>query len=179
MSENIYKDNNGDRNLNLNLKVESLNLDLIIDEIKTYGEIKSLNIYSNDVTGTFTDYTNRSIRYQNQIKKYYIMLEKENITIKEEIEIQQRIDQLENQIFNLENSKGNLKENSDYSSLNINLKEKPSILADTNFLGIIDGVKLFLNSIDDALRFILLILGFVIPFAIIYAIYKLGRKLIK
>jgi len=179
LSESEYKDNNLDRNLNLNLKIDSTKLDSILSEIKMYGEITNLNIYSDDVTGTYSDYTNRSIRYQTQIEKYYLMLNRINITIQEEIDVQQRIDQLEDQIFYLEDSKSKLQENVDYSSLYINLKEKPSFIDESNFLGLKDGIMQFLRSLDSGIQFILQLIGFVIPFVIIYAIYRISRKLIK
>ena len=97
----------------------------------------------------------------------------------EEIQVQQRIDQLEDQIFNLENNKGNLKENADYSSVYVNLRENPSFIDESNFKGFKDWVIEFLRSLDNGIQFILQLLGFVIPFAIIYGIYRLGRKLVK
>ena len=106
------------------------------------------------------------------------MLKKSNLEIEEEIKIQQRIDSLEDSIFYLNKQISNIDEKVEYSEVYLTIKEKPSILSEIDFLGLKDGFKLFMNSLKSGIQFILSILGFIIPFAITYGVYLIGRKII-
>lgn len=176
LSENEYKYKDDYRTINYRLKINSDNLDAFLAEIKTYGEIQNLNVYTNDVTGSYTDYTARLERYNSQIKKYNSMLNDKDITITEEIQIQQRIDQLEDQIFYLQKRVDTIDEEVAYSDVSLNIKEKPSTLSEIDFLGLRDGFKLFMNSLEAGIQFILLLIGFLLPFGIVYGVYRLFRK---
>ncbi len=176
LSENERQYNDDYKVTDYKLKIPSEKLDMFLEELKTYGEVISINVYANDVTGTYADYTQRVLRYQEQIVKYEQMLQKET-TIEEEIQLNTRIDQLENQIFSLNNQIAAIDEDVSYSEVYISLKEKPSTLSEIDFLGIKDGFKLFMDSLQNGIKFILFLLGFVLPFAIVYGLYRLIKRL--
>ena len=171
-SEN-YNEYSEIRTMYMTAKVDAKSLDMLLDQIKVLGEVKSLNVYVNDVTGTYLDYTQRVERYQSQIVKYEAMLDKPNLEINDEINIQNRIDNLENSIFYHMKYIGNIDEKVEYSDIKITLQEKPSMLAEIDFLGFRDGFAMFMSSIKQAIQTILMLFGFVLPFMILYVVYRL------
>jgi len=169
LSENQQKYREDYRVVYYTIKIKSDNLDAFLEELKTYGEVENINVYTNDVTGSYTDYTQRVERYSSQIVKYEAMLKKD-IKIEEEIQIQNRIDQLEDQIFYLQKRISTIDEEVAYSDVSLTLREKPSVLSEVDFLGLRDGFKLFMNSLQAGIQFILLLIGFILPFGIIWYI---------
>lgn len=178
LSENEYRYNEDYRNINYKFKVNSASLEIFLGEVKTYGEVQSLNVYANDVTGSYTDYTQRVERYNNQIVTYIAMLQNKDITITEEIQIQNRIDSLEDQIFYLTKRISTIDEEVAYSEVSLTVKEKPSTLSEIDFLGLKDGFKLFVNSFEAGLQLVLTLLGFIIvPFVVGYSGFRIVKRL--
>lgn len=163
------------RSVNLRAKINAQELDSFVEEVSQYGEVTSLNVYGNDVTGQFVDYTQRVERYETQIEKYEAMLARDDIEVSEEIQIQSRIDQLEDQLFYYQRFVGNLEEDVLYSDVYITVTEKPSILDDVDFFGLEDTLKMFLSAFESALSLILKALGYIIPLGLIYLVYRWVR----
>ena len=176
LSESQNKYQNDYRQISYSLKVPSDNLDSFLEDIKSNGEVLYFNVYSNDVTGTYIDYTDRLERYNEQIEDYKLMLNRDKIEVEEEIKIQQRIDQLEDQIYYIESRLKTIDEEIQYSEVSLTLKEKPSVISEIDFLGIRDGTQLFLKSLDAGMRFIFIAIGFLLPFGILFGLYRLGRR---
>lgn len=175
--ENENKNNDNNMYLSMRVKVNAQELDIYLSEIQGLNvEVNSLSISGNDVTGSYTDYTQRLERYEVQIAKYEEMLKFEKITIEEEVQVQSRIDQLEDQIFYYSNRIENVDEDVAYSEVYISLSEKPSVLDDVGFIGFKDVFKEFISALDSGVRLLLLILGFIIPFGVVYLIYRFGRR---
>lgn len=162
--------------LSLNVLVDSKSLEVIVEDLKSYAEVKSVNIYTNDVTGSYINYESRLDRYTDQVQKYENMLDRDNLEVSEEIEITQRIDNLENQIYYIEQNQERLLEDISYSNLYISLSEKPNILEETDFLGLRDSVSMFLSALNNGLSFLIKALGFLIPFGVVFLVYKLARR---
>lgn len=175
LNENENEYNEEYRIASFQIKVDSTKFDSVIEQIQTYGDVLNVNVYSNDVTGTYTDYTERISRYESQIETYKKMLEKE-ANIEEEVQIQQRIDQLEDQIYYLSKSQSNLGEKVQYSELYISLKEKPSLISELDFLGIKDAFKVFLNALSNGIKMVLMVAGFILPFGLVYYGYRLVKR---
>lgn len=175
--ENKYRDDY--RQSSYSFKVPSDKLDIFLSELKNYGEVQNFNVYTNDVTGTYADYSDRLERYNEQIVKYRLMLSKTDLKIEEEIQISQRIDNIEDSIFYLTKQINNIDEDVTYSDVTLSLREEPSVWSEIDFLGFKDGFKMFMESLEAGIQFILYVLGFVLPFAIIYGIYRLFRRFTK
>lgn len=176
LSDSESKDINDNRYTNIRAKVNSENLETLMNEIKSLGEVKSLNIYSNDVTGSYVDYNDRLKRYNEQIEKYQLMLESDKISIEEEVQVQSRIDQLEDQIYYLTKNLGDLNEDITYSDVYVSISESPSILEEVNFLGFKDMGIEFMSSLKGGISFVLKLIGYLIPVIVLYGIYRIGRK---
>ena len=167
------------RYVRYSIKVDSDKLDVFVSEIKSYGEVISLDMSSDDVTGAYVDYTNRLNRYASQMDKYNVMLSRETISIEEEIKLQSRIDELENQIFYLRGRVGSLQEDVDYSSVSLYMREEakePSIVDEVDFFSFKDLAGLFLSSLKYSILVVVVIVGFVIPFGVVYGIYRFVRR---
>lgn len=170
---------NNIRSLNVNARIESDKLDALLEDLKQYGEITSLNVYSNDVTATYINYEERLDRYNAQIDRYKTMLERENLSIRDEIDIQTRLDQLEEQVGFIQRNFDSLEQRVEYSSVYLSLTEKPGTFDDLDFLGFTDSLKMFLNSLNTGLKYLVMILGFIIPFGVLYVVYRVFRRLSK
>lgn len=160
-------------------KVESSKLDAFLNDLQDLGEVEYINVYSNDVTGAVIDLEKRFDRYQTQISRYEEMLTRDELTIEEEINIQNRIDSLEQSIAYLQERIQRQEEDVSYSDVSFSLIEKQSLLDELDFLGLKEGFKLFLTSLEFGIRFIVSIVGFIIPVALIYGAYRIGRRVMK
>ena len=174
-TENKYKDDY--RNSNYRFKVPSSSLDLFLEELKGYGEVQYYNVYSNDVTGTYADYSARLERKQLQIQRYEARLASGDMEVEDEISLLKTIDSLEDEIFSLNKRISNIDEDVTYSDVSLSLKEEPSVWSEIDFLGLKDGFKLFVASMEGAIRTILVLAGFLLPFVLIYGVYRGLRKL--
>ena len=176
LRNNEYSDNYDYKNIRLSGKIDALMLEDYLNEIKQFGVIESLEIYSNDVTVSYSSYSERIIRYSNQLLRYESML-LDKITIDEEIKVQQRIDQLEDDLFYLKKDFENLDGRVVYSDVSISLVEEKSIFDEVKFIDFENGFKAFIGSISAALWILVYLFGFLIPFSIIYGFYKLLKRL--
>lgn len=178
LTNNEYSDKYNYKNLNLRGKVNAENLEVYLNEIKEFGEITSFEIYSSDVTESYVNYDERIKRYSNQLLRYVDMLNGE-ISVEDEIQVQKRIDELENQLFYLKKNFENLDERVVYSDVSIRLVEEKSIFHQVDFIDFKNGFKAFIESLGAALWFIVYVAGFVLPFVVIYGVYRLFRKFVK
>ena len=175
-NERKYRDNS--RSVNYRIKVNSNSLDEFLKNLKTYGEVENVRVYSEDVTESYTDYTNRLKRYNTQITKYNTMLTKPNLEIKDEVEIQTRIDQLEDNIFMLQNRINVIDKNVVYSMVYLDVQEEESFSSKVDFIEFKEGIVNFVKSISSSIEFILVVFGFILPFLFIYVIYRVGKRII-
>ena len=176
LSENENKDNKDYRTLYMNAKVDASKFDSFLKEVKNLGEVEYLNINSNDVTQSYESYDERVKRYEKQLQTYKDKLDNKNLEVKDEIEIQTRIDQLEDNIYYLKKSFENVENRVEYSQLSLNLVEKYSISDEVNFTSCEDMWKNFLVALNNGIGTFINILGFIIPFIIIYLVYRFAIK---
>ncbi len=177
--ERESRDYDDKRYVRYSIKVDSDKLDIFVNEIEGYGEVISLDISSDDVTGVYVDYTNRLKRYTSQMDRYNAMLLREDVSIEEEIKLQSRIDELEDKVFRLRGRIGSLQEDVDYSSVSLYMREKtkePSIVDEVDFFSFKDLAGLFLSSLKYSILVVVVIVGFVIPFGVVYGVYRLVRR---
>ncbi|MFP4401875.1 MAG: DUF4349 domain-containing protein [Candidatus Nanoarchaeia archaeon] len=178
MSEQESKYNDNYYRSTYNFKIESSQLDTFLNSLKELGEVQSINVYSNDVTGVVIDLQERLERYESQIQRYEEILTRNNLEIEEEINIQDRIDSLEQSIAYLQEQIQRQQEDVSYSDVYFTIQEKQSLIDELDFLGLRDGLKLFLDSLELGIRFVVSIAGFIIPIAVIYGVYRIGRRVI-
>lgn len=178
LTNNEHIDKYDYRTLQLTGKVNALELENYLTELKKFGEIDYFEIYSNDVTESYVNYDERINRYSNQLVKYESMLSTE-ISFEEEIQVQRRIDELEDQLFYLKKNFDNLDERVVYSEVSVRLVEEKSVFDEVEFVDLENGFKAFISSLGAALWVVVYVAGFVIPFIVIFGIYRLFRKFIK
>jgi len=175
LNENEYTNNENYKTLNLNIKVPSSNLNTFIKSLKSCCKVTSLSINTLDRTKTYNDYQERITRYETQVKKYKVMLQK-NITVDEEVKIQNRIDTLENEIAYLQNTLNNINESSKYSKVYLSLYQKKPFFATVDFITLKGSIKGLLEALNAGIIILIYVFGFIIPFLIIFGIYKLIKK---
>lgn len=178
LSNNERIDYEDYRSLSLNGKIDASKLEVYLDEVKKFGEVKYFNVYSNDMTEGYIDYSKRILRYEKQLEKYTLMLEKDNLEVKDEVEVQTRIDQIEDNLFYLKKNFNNLDERVVYSDVLISLNEERSVLDNVDFIDLDSGFKGFMGSLGAAIWVVIYVLGFVIPFVIVYGVYRLFKRFV-
>ena len=173
MSKNTNK-NDYSKTAYLSVKVPKEKLDRFVENIEKNFEVKSLRLSEDNVIETYEDITNKINRYKTQLLKYENMLLRENLSIQNEININSRIDQIENTLFYLQKNNLDIDDRVEFISVSINFKE-------SKFLNIYpyelkDYVNKFLNGLQNALMFMLTILSYLIPFGILYLIYRYIKR---
>lgn len=179
MSQSENKYNSNYYRAQYSFKVESSKLDTFLDDLQELGELESIIVYSNDVTGVVIDLEKRLERYSAQMSRYEEMLTRGELTIEDEINIQNRIDSLEQTMSYLQESIQRQEEDVSYSDVSFSLTQKQSLFDELDFLGLKEGLKLFLASLEFGIRFAVSIVGFIIPIALMYGAYIIGRRVVK
>jgi hypothetical protein len=176
LKNNEYVNNDNYKRLTLSGKIDSNKLESYLNEIKSFGKVEFFNVYSNDVTESYTNYDERISRYSNQLVKYENMLS-DKISVEDEIKIHKRIDNIEDNLFYLKKNFQNLDNRIVYSQVDISLSEEISVLDQVDFINLEEGFKGFVESLGAALWLVIYVLGFVLPFVLVYGVYKLIRKI--
>lgn len=176
LTESVSKYKDDYRIAYYNIRIEEDKLDGFLESAKLFGEVLEINVYATDVTESFVDYSDRLERYKLQMQRYEAILEREDLEVSDEIDIQQRMDSLEVSIAYLEKSISEIEKRVEYSSVSVSLKEKPSVLSELDFLGLREGFVVFMGAVENAIKLVLIVVGFLIPFGIVYGVYRLFRR---
>ena len=164
--------------LSLNLKVLSKDLEPLLDKLRQFGEVENFQINKDDKLEQFEYSSSKLERYKSQVEKYKNMLNKDNLEIADEIRINQRIDSLEDSIFRVLRSIENIEDEVTYSNVNLRIKENV-FLGNINNFSFKNIFEDFVKSLTQSFELLLTLVAYIIPFGIVYLIYRLIRKFIK
>ena len=164
--------------LSLNLKVSSEDLEPLLDRLRQYGEVENFQINKDDKLEKFEYSSSKLDRYKSQVEKYKNMLDRDNLEIADEIKINQRIDSLEDSIFRVLRSIENIEDEVTYSNVNLRIKENV-FLGNVNNFSFKNIFEDFVKSLIRSFELLLTLIAYIIPFGIVYLVYRLIRKFIK
>jgi len=178
LNENINSRESGRKDIfngSYTIKVEASKLDFVVSQLKEIGKVTYFNEGSTDITGS---YTNKEINLEVErerllrYKEMYASADK----ISDKIDLNDRIFNQERTIKYLEDSISNMDQKIEYSTVNLSISEKYNY---TNivFVKVSDLVRALVNSINALLKFIFVILPFVLVGWIIYLIARKRKKL--
>lgn len=172
INENTYgKGLNSYKQAYIQIKVDTSKYDSIVSQLKEIGEVKSFNENSLDITGRYT-YLQTDLENEQKRLQTFKNLLSESTSTEEKISLTDRIFEIERTISYLEESLENLDNRIDYSTIYLTITEKQSNYSNLSLVGISDIVKSFLNSLNSLIKFLFIILPWIIIFLIIKWIYK-------
>ena len=164
--------------LSLSLKVSSENLEPLLDRLRQFGEVENFQINKNDKLEQFEYSSSKLDRYKSQIEKYKNILNNDNLEIADEIKINQRIDSLEDSIFKVLRGIENIEDEVTYSYVNLRIKENV-FLGNVNSFSFENTIEDFIKSLFGSFELLLTLVAYIIPFGVIYLVYRTIRKYIK
>jgi hypothetical protein len=123
------------------IRILSSSLKDALNEIETFGKVKSKNIAGTDVTDEFTDYTIRLENAERARKRYLELLQKA-VTVEETLKVEKELERLNGDIDLLKGKMNRINHLVDYSTIAVYHKEKvkPGIIGYV-FVGIYKAVK--------------------------------------
>lgn len=178
LTENKNRFNSNYRQIRYNVRIDSSHLDIFLDELQELGEVENFRVQSDDITQISINLEQRLQRYVSQKQRHEQLLLRENISIDEEIRLHDRIDSLEITIAQIQSQLDRQEERVSYSRVDFTIREKKSLLDELGFLDFKDGFKLFLSSFEFGIRFVVAVVGFMIPITFVYIIYRFTRRLL-
>lgn len=157
------------------IKVNVLNYEDFVSELKELGEVESFNENTEDITGQYTDLKTELKLEKERLTRYQTMYD-EAEEIADKIELNDRIFDQERTIKFLEDRIDNLDKKIDYATIYFNMNEKRSGYANIVFVGLGDLVKSFIDSINNLLKLIFVIIPWIVFVWIVFLIYKFVKK---
>ncbi len=156
------------------IKVESRKYDAFVSQVKEIGVITSFHENVQDVTGEYQDLNIELQSEKSRLAQYKGLLEKAATTA-ERIELTDRIFEQERKVKYLEDAVKNVDQQVEYSTITIQLQEKPSGYADIAVVKLSELVRRLVDSFNSLVS----LLFWIIPYAIAVFIVWKGVQLVK
>lgn len=159
----------------ITVQVPKSNHSEFLSELEDIGEINSKTTNSADLEERYTEL---SLELKNKRQELQKLEELMNNTEEVEslIKIQERMSELRSRIQFLENSLSDLDKRIDYVSIDISLSEPEPFTSELDIRqSFVDAYEALLSSI----RTIIVGVGYLIPFAVLWLIFSKSRNLLK
>jgi len=176
-SENkrTYKENDY-KTYRLTFKVPVESFDMAIAAVKELADVKSLNVYADDLTTSYADAKAYLESYKKEKARIEQLLNKAN-KIPEIIQIEEKLMQLQRTIDRYQQQITNIDRQTDYSQISVVLEEKqPLSESFYRWTGIREHLRNIVRGFDSVLVVITNLIGWVIAIGIIWWIVKIIRK---
>ncbi|MCW8965885.1 MAG: DUF4349 domain-containing protein [Candidatus Pacearchaeota archaeon] len=157
------------------IKVDSTKYNNLISDLKEIGEVKSFREDVDDITGEYTNLNVELELEKERLTRYYNLYD-EAKDIEDKIYLENLISSQERTIRYLEERINNLDKKVDYSTVYFSLNEKSSGYAGIVIVKLSDLVRGFVDSVNNLLRLIFVIIPWVIVLGIVYWIYRKLKK---
>lgn len=166
-----YHEYTYEKRYSITVKVLPNQFESIINEVKTFGNVKSTNINVEDVTERYVDVERRIAHKEVQLNRLYELYNQTG-TVVELLELEREISRIEYELESLKATKISYDKRVDKSTIVIYLTEK-KFESESSIFDTFNGlIPLFLKSLSYGLMFIVGVLGFIIPLSIILLIIK-------
>src|SRR3989344_5530812 len=160
---------------NYELKVEVSKYNSVVSQLKEIGEVKSFSENELDVTGTHTDLTTQLESEKERLQRFKTMFD-ETQDINDKIELTDRIFNQERTIKFIEDSLKNINQDVHYATIHVNIVEKQSEYKDVLFIKISDIARSFVNSFNNLIKLLIILIPWIILALVIYFVYNGLRK---
>jgi len=150
------------------LRIDKQHFDAVINKIKEMGNVKSVNIYVQDVTQEYVDNESRLTNLGVQQKRLQELME-QSVTVKDSIEVQRELSNVEGQIEIIKGRQNYLDNLIAYSTVEVYISE-PVAITETTDDGFIGAVRRGARGALTALRVITMVLIAASPLLVLGAI---------
>ena len=157
------------------IKVESSKYPSFIDSLKNLGNVKSFTENTDDITKTRVDTESTLEAEKERLARYNKMYDGAS-SVQEKIDLSDRIFNQERTIKYYEDSLNNIKNQVSYSTISLSITEKQSDYANTIFVNLSDLVNSFVESLNNLLKFFVVILPWAVITFILYLLYRRFTK---
>lgn len=153
------------------IKIETSKYDSLVNELKNIGEIKSFSENADDITKRKVDAESTLEAEKERLARYNQMYN-EAVSVSDKIELSDRIFNQERTIKYYEEELSNIDNQVSYSTISLTITEKQSDYANTIFVKFSDLVNSFLESLNNLLKFFVVILPWAVIAFILYLLYR-------
>jgi len=157
------------------IKVDILEYDQIIVELKGLGEVESFSENIEDITGQYTDLELNLELEKNRLVRYNEMYS-EAKDVEDKIELNDRIFNQERTIKYLEDRIDSLDKKVDYATIYFNMNEEQSDYANIVFVKFSGLVRSFVDSANNLLGLLFVVIPWIVFGGIVFWIYRKFRK---
>jgi len=157
------------------IKVDTKKYDSVLSQLKEIGKITSISESSDDITGTYQDQKQRLEAENKRLLRYQEMY-KEAQNVNDKITLSDRIFDQERTIGYIEDSIKNMDLKIDYSTIYFTMTEKQSGYAGMALVKISALIKNFVESFNNLMNFIFVILPWAIALILIRFVWKLFKR---
>ncbi len=182
ISSQIFREENKNSGF-IVVMVPSKDFDNFITKLNDYGDVKSVVTTTEDVSKEYYDSLGRLKILESQ-RELLLSWLKDAKEIKDMLTIRSELEKIETEIETIKGRVNYLDYHSNYSEISINLIEKREKLPWWKKIDsinrIINGLLFALNTIVLSIITIIIVLAFVLPWALIgYLLYRVFRKYFK
>ncbi len=178
LNENVNKHDSGWKTTysgSYQLKVKASKYDAVVKQLKELGEIESFSENARDITGSYTNLEAELELEKERLARYQAMYQ-EVEDISEKIELSDRIFNQERRVKYLEDALENKDLQVEYSTINVNLREKSSEYANIALVKFSRLVRTIVNSFNSLLSLFFLALPWAVVLFVAWLVYKKFKK---
>lgn len=157
------------------IKVEMKNYDVLIQQLKSLGEVNSFTENVDDITGSYLS-TQKELELEKQRLGRYQTILAEAQTATEKLEISDRIFNQERTIKYVEDSLKNLDQQVTYGTVYLTIREEPSAWGNLALVTLTELVQAFISSINTLLKLIITLIPYVLAAGLLWWIVRKVRK---
>ncbi|MFH1769985.1 MAG: DUF4349 domain-containing protein [archaeon] len=178
LNENVYSSGEGKKAYMrgyYTIKVETKLYDAFIVQLKEIGEVQSFTENANDITGQYTNIEIEIESAYDRLDMYKEMYE-EAENVEQKMNLADRIFDQERTIKYLEDSLANMDKRVDYSTISVTLTEEQSGYANVVFAKFSELVRSLVNSFNNLLKLVFVVLPWAVALFLIWLISKPFRR---
>lgn len=157
------------------IKVDSTKYDAVISQLKEIGDVQSFNENADDITGRYTNVETEIEVEKSRLERYEEMYS-EASDVEDKIELSDRIFDQERTIKYLERSLENMDQRVSYSTVSFTMNEKRSDYANITLVKLSQLIRSFVNSFNNLLSLIFVLLPWAVFIGIVWFIVKIMRR---
>ncbi|MBI2146404.1 DUF4349 domain-containing protein [Candidatus Woesearchaeota archaeon] len=157
------------------IKVESRKYEAFVSQVKHIGTITSFSENAEDLTGQYTDVNIELESEKSRLTRYKELLSKAETTA-ERIDLTDRIFDQERRIKYLEDSLRNVDQHVEYSTITIQLQEKPSGYGSIALVKLSELLRRLVDSFNNLLHLLFWALPYAVAALIVWKVVRLVKR---
>ncbi|MFB6292440.1 MAG: DUF4349 domain-containing protein [Candidatus Nanohaloarchaea archaeon] len=174
VDQESFNRDDGER-ASLTVRVPEENVSSFLSDIEERWKVESSNRNTDDVTDRYTELELELKNKRQELRQLESLMNRTE-EVDSLIKIQKRMSELRTRIQYLKNSLEDLDRQVDYTRVQVSFEEPQPITSDFELR---DSVRDAYQAVFRSLNLMIVGIGYLLPFLVIYGIYRGGRKLVK